>query len=129
MENEQKLFKTLVSGLEYQLEVSFYREEDKTWQRVICTVSDLPFLRTKRLKPHLRSLDKIIEEIEHNGKKFVPQHYGFWTKGKKVGDSILLNDISTGSFAIQDNLEMIQQLHEWHFNVYDLPKEMYIEIK
>ena len=44
-----------------------------------------------------------------------------------VSDGISLDDNGAMLYLLQNNSKAVEKLKEWHFNIYDLPKEMYIE--
>lgn len=77
-----------------------------------------------RFKPLLRPISSLTEEIEHNGKRFVPidklelegyviGYNGFSiTIGQEEGYSF--------GYAIDVYNQIIQKLHEWHFDTANL---------
>lgn len=77
-------------------------------------------------KPILRDLSDLTKEITHNGDEFVPDELLF---------NLGLNDMNPGwEGLIKDEVYMntlqwgiIQKLFEWHFNVFNLPEELYIK--
>lgn len=78
-------------------------------------------------KPILRPLSDLTKEIEVNGEKFIPANKLFDNKHpdfiKALVDKLFLSEIETNlSYA------RIRKLFEWHFNVFDLPKELWIDI-
>ncbi len=80
---------------------------------------------TPRAKLLLRPLPDLIREIEHNGQKFIPS--------QAIHEDELFQSIvgmfSIGEFGIEDlNYGIIIKLFEWHFNVFNLPQELWIDI-
>lgn len=77
------------------------------------------------LKPVLFDLSMLTEEIEHNGKKFIPVEKLF-----KLG----FTDLSDGwEVLIRDEIYLntlqwgvMKRLFEWHFNLF-LPNHLYIK--
>lgn len=98
-------------------------------------------------KPLLHSLNKLTEPILEGG--LIPIVELAKIHDKKInwclsGQSAVGNgytfyyDMAYGSFVgcygfpvipnpINFQIELFEKLKEWHFNIYDLPKEMYIE--
>ena len=102
----------------------------------------------------LRPLSDLTKEIEHNGEKFVPiielclmreimsksTNRNIFTVGIEHGDKYVAHfhnhvfflDAEFMSFHSDTNqscdhqYEMFEKLFEWHFNVFDLPKHLWI---
>lgn len=84
-------------------------------------------------KPILYDLSYLTKEIEHEGEKFVPikklKKYGFYRV--ENDEYILRREGSFGSWSGYYNCEalpyyIIQMLLEWHFNVFGLPEDQFI---
>ena len=69
----------------------------------------------EHIKPILRPLSDLSEKIEHEGKKFVPMN-----KLPRVG----VYDVRDLECSYLD----MQKLFEWHFNVFDLPQKLWVDI-
>ena len=85
------------------------------------------------IKPHRRPMSDLTKPIEHNGEKFTPIDeffilYGGGFKNKKAFlktgfiDGILYSPYETYTYSL------ITKLFEWHFNVFNLPKELFVDI-
>lgn len=78
----------------------------------------------KDFKPGLRPLSDLTKEIEHNGKKFIPI--------KRIEELTGINDEYFGweTEAITKWLtyDAMVLLFEWYFNVFDLPKNLWVDI-
>lgn len=73
------------------------------------------------VKLHLYSLDRLTQEIEHNGERFIPS--------KKLGlkEIDILTLKAWGEHSGRLLHTDFEKLLEWHFNVFCLSKEEYIE--
>lgn len=86
------------------------------------SVTKEPFLRYKdvsfgldQVKPYKRPLSQLTQEIEHNGERFVPYlRLGGRPNLKDYDIDYLSKNINHISFGL------IQQLIEWHFDIYGL---------
>lgn len=86
------------------------------------------------LKPHLHGLDKITQEIRVGEKTFIPAQV-LWSVEVEEEDrfelygaipeywSACIACIKQGSLSYKET----QKLISWHFNVFSIPKELYIE--
>ena len=79
-------------------------------------------------KPILRPWSDLTKEIEVNGKKFVPM-----TELHSMSDySEYLSQIEEDVYEMNTPFrwphEIFQKLIEWHFNVYNLPEHLFIDI-
>lgn len=81
------------------------------------------------ITPILRPLSDLTKEIEHNGEKFVPYKRlleAHIKDGKHYRD--IMYCIQPAKFyIIFMPYQSMQKLFEWHFNVFDLPEELYIK--
>lgn len=67
------------------------------------------------IKPILKPLSMITEEIEHNGERFVPY------QKLNISKSSIENFIDDDIYIMQwVNYEQGEKLIEWHFDVFDL---------
>lgn len=66
-------------------------------------------------KPFLYDVSMINKEILYNGEVIIP------TEDLEIGDYDLLYDVSFLPF------EVVQQLLKWKINIFNLPKERYID--
>lgn len=85
---------------------------------------DLYSVLENGMKPLLRPLSYITEQIEHNGERFVPIDK-FELEGYVIGYngfSITIGQEEGYSFgyAIDVYNQIIQKLHEWHFDTSNL---------
>jgi hypothetical protein len=79
----------------------------------------------KDFKPALRPLSDLTKEIEHNGEKFVP--YNKLTK--EISNKAWLSEIKINlSRPVYLPYFMVEKLFEWHFDVFNLPPELWIDI-
>lgn len=94
-------------------------------------------------KPLLHSLDKLTEPILDGGlipivelAKMVKKEYEWAVLRNNVCSCTFYSfTYRYNSFYLKDSsyrlvmgqLELFEKLKEWHFNIYDLPKKMYIE--
>lgn len=93
-------------------------------------VSDAEHLNT--IRPHLFPMDMISKEITHKGEAFIPQVFLM----EKYGIEVKQFDNTTGynyffkGFRNGLNLKEFEsyrnQLLEWHFNVFNLPEDQFI---
>lgn len=131
-----------------------YKTNDKLFLNIGCRYDEKGFPLTQKsfisekheFKPLLHSLEKLTEPILEGGlipivellkiihpKEDYTSKYGlisvsevghpcaWYTYSANFSLTIWLNDLEKTPFWI------IEKLKEWHFNIYDLPKEMYIE--
>lgn len=75
-----------------------------------------------KCKPYLYSLDCLTKEIEHNGEKFVPYQEASMSQYDIDNVQGKMWDIGIVPFHI------VQKLFEWHFNVFNLPENEWINI-
>lgn len=105
--------------------------ESKTLQ---IRVSRFPYrlrFSFSEIKPILRPLSDLTKEIEVNGEKFVPYDYFYddpendWFDG-----NVWLNYMFEGNIDKTDlnfiPYYIVQKLLEWHFNIFDLPENLYV---
>jgi len=100
-------------------------------------------------KPRLHSMENIIKPILkdglipiielakmfHKSKEYKVTHYNNITSDEKrySVNCCVENDNSRYMYfqintdVLNESAKIVEQLKEWHFNIYDLPKEMYIE--
>ena len=64
-----------------------------------------------QVKPILRPLSQLTQEIEHNGEKFFPFKKLGWGNGTQVIPTILNGKINQNEY---------QKLLEWHFDIFGL---------
>ena len=73
------------------------------------------WLHVNNYKPILRPLSQLTQEIEHNGKKFVPKDLLIsWNIG------IYNSDEGINLYFDEVCYEDIQKLLEWHFDIFGL---------
>lgn len=150
MENK-KLELTLCGMIPYKLKGTTYYSEDDIEPCTLdysdginnqCDIASWLFGKNKTL-PHLHSIDKLSDPILKGG--LIPIIELAKMTNLKLNWAILDDGICgnnfykfayrNGSFVIKDSsyrvvenqLELFEKLKEWHFNIYDLPKKMYIE--
>lgn len=80
-------------------------------------------------KPILRNLSSLTKEIEHNGERFVPLNKlkyiinDFDTFGSNDISDIFIGDTNRNygtEYYFNDTIEIVQKMHEWHFDLYGL---------
>ncbi len=74
--------------------------------------------KLKEVKPVLYPLEYLTKEIEHEGEKFVPQN-----KLRHLDLEWLIN---SDKLIMKTNYEDVLKLLEWHFNVFQLPEDQFI---
>lgn len=111
-------------GLNIQIELD---DGDIYSERIIGLDEELAIIESGdcmigNFKPIFHPLSRLTEEIEHDGEKFVPiQH-------EELVGSDIVRDFSKGLIHYDlIKYGVIQKLFEWHFNVFDLPEELYIK--
>ena len=87
----------------------------------------------KEVKPFLHDLSSLTKEIEHNGERFVPDSvlyelFPYVVQSTYQEYSDLIQQYTTDGLDFCDVLQynIINKLFEWHFNVFDLPKHLWI---
>lgn len=107
---------------------------------------------TEGCKPLLRPLSDLTKEIEHDGKRFVPieeviKLMGFspnytkmldWQYRKVtentefivIGSEVAKKELIVwmGKDTLRTEYWVIQKLISWHFNVFNLPQDLFIDI-
>jgi len=126
MTNERKLELTLWGLYPYGLKM-VNPENNTVWDFTIYTTKI-----HKHHLPLLHSLDKLTEPILEGGLIPLTELYKLWLVKTKRTDCTEYQ--LAFSFDYSSNLRkdwlpfwMFEKLKEWHFNIYDLPSEMYIE--
>lgn len=96
--------------------------------------NDMTYVNFKHyVLPKLHSLDKLTEPILDGG--LIPivelakiSDLNNDTHELRYENNLFVLYNKDGYYQINDNnFYFIEKLKEWHFNIYDLPKEMYIE--
>lgn len=74
----------------------------------------------------LRPLSILNDEIQHNGKKFIPMQY-LYKHFPPLTKSIegMYNDLQN---PLNHRYDVVEKLFEWKFNVFNLPKELCIDV-
>jgi hypothetical protein len=72
------------------------------------------WLHISKYKPKLRPLSQLTQEIEHNGKKFVPIDYFLDTDCDDILNAVQIKDLRHLPY------NLIEKLLEWHFDIYGL---------
>lgn len=134
MTNKRKLELTLCGTLPYVLKVSVKRKIYPIWEQLkkwnVKNFYDYFKSKSYEVKPILFSMDRLTEPVLEGG--LIPivelekEYSGFYFA---FTDNQLLVKRKNSNiyFDIDHTNQIIEQLKEWHFNVYDLPKEVYIE--
>lgn len=84
---------------------------------------DSDYFRFEKIKPLLRPLSDLYKEMEHEGERFVPAENLFNQYELKFGDN---GDFYLDYYSIGETdspwtgYGIIQQLLEWHFDVFGL---------
>jgi len=80
------------------------------------------------IKPHWRPLSDLMEEIDHNEEKFIPLERLACKWDTKTDNEYFFEAEYAGERSyLLEMVPMMEQLLEWHFNVFDLPEELYIK--
>lgn len=156
MDNQKKLELTICGMLPYGLKCSFSTDEIYTLNGIVnkdLWVKELTYPADSFLcKPHLHSLDKLTEPILDGGLIPIVELAKTAFKDWKwnIINNMCVSKIEEANYYFQFNegvfecfsfnkgggitgmyfgnhLNLFEKLKEWHFNIYDLPKEMYIE--
>jgi hypothetical protein len=82
-------------------------------------------------KPILRPLSDLTKEIEHEGESFIPKDslhidYAFDYFDENVHSISLIEGFGFDVELFPYGL--VQKLYEWHFNVHDLPADLWVDI-
>jgi len=155
MENQRKLELTLCGmfpyGLKFQLDTSecestfmsypivtltgVFTDEEYSKTRYKSSKNKIGNCELKHLKPLLHSFDKLTEPILDGGlipieelikiTGIVSCKYPDW----KLDNQLNFLAISTESYSLDFDtyFKISEKLKQWHFNIYDLPSDMYIE--
>lgn len=108
--------KHLAAYLPYGVKCQWVRQDDKEVIESTITISDYDFLiRRNNAKPILLPLSDLTKEIEHNGKKFVPNYDSDF----KYFITYELDDFIE-SIPHSLNYDQMQKLLEWHFDIFGL---------
>lgn len=117
----------LCMSIPHKIMIQWLREDDNTYQISQLSISDAPFLLSKKHKPICRPLSDLTKPIEHNGEKFIPIERlleditNAWRLCKldyPNNSKGLYNDIISNIEACE--FWLIQNLVEWHFDIADL---------
>ena len=131
MNNERKLELTLCGMLPYGLKCKFTTDEVYTligivnkdlWLKELTYPAD-----SFSCKPLLHSLDELTEPILEGG--LIPINE-LWRMIKYEARPDIYNPnwLSRSFLSLEtEPFWITEKLKEWHFNIYDLPKEMYIK--
>jgi hypothetical protein len=76
------------------------------------------------MKPILRQLSDLTKEIEANGEKFVPSE----KLAVHLFDFDFLDMVINRKNTKGIPFWVVQKLFEWHFNVFNLPENLFIDI-
>ncbi|ASK29705.1 hypothetical protein CEY12_06125 [Chryseobacterium sp. T16E-39] len=87
-----------------------------------------PYYEAKKVKPILYPLDMLTQEIEHEGEKFIPlrkvlEEYHFDLT--KMDEKYILS-FKEALFEVDMSYKTAQMLLSWHFNIFQLPEDLYI---
>jgi len=132
MTNERKLELTLCGLVPHKAKCSYtlsdvikLSSEQKDEIRESDLTADNLRFNILYSKPLLHSLDKLTEPILEGG--FIPVELilNDWNTMVLSGEEYKEKDLPKNP-AYMENW-IVECLKEWHFNIYDLPKEMYIE--
>lgn len=109
-------------GLKYNL-----KERSKHDIREL-DASTLVYKNINRIQPILHPLSDLTKPIQHNGEEFAPFEY--WNEiGLRSSDSYILNDAGqTPAWINGASWNVMQKLFEWHFNVFNLPDYLWIDV-
>lgn len=121
-------------------------EEGKEWmgiktiigmhdETVMQSLNNFPYIirfHVSKIKPILRPLSDLTKEIEVNGERFVPIIHLkklFNLRMYQFMDNKIYS-LNYGVFIDYTQLpyNVIQKLIEWHFNVFNLPENLYVDI-
>lgn len=127
-------FEQVIPYLNYELKASFY---DGAPELVIGidvveeTIEGLDFGASdldEGFRPILHPLSMLTQEIEHDGEKFVPIEVIEWRLNiLPHTDHNGIGLWMCGSQRADASLDNFNKLFEWHFNVFNLPEELYIK--
>lgn len=131
--NKDELIRIYSAYLPYQLRIcdsvhnpDFILDEDNVGD----VLHDAEHLYT--IKPYLYDLSYLTKEIEHEGKKFVPQEiliekYGIEVKkfDNVAGYNYFFKGFRNG-LNFKDFENYRNQLLEWHFNIFQLSEDQFI---
>ena len=129
----------LAPYLPYGLEIMFeYRANFKCdpnyFKRLKLEGSNISIIGKKTYsivssKPILRPLSDFKKEIDFNGEKFVPKHNihladpdGYYSSYEldEIEDKIITSPVEIIPYCF------VQKLLEWHFNVFNLPRNLFV---
>jgi len=89
----------------------------------------------KEIKPILRPLSDLTKEIVHNGEKFVPLEKLFGDEWKQREWEFMPYFVQHTFNCSNGKVEpkfipywIVEKLFEWHFNVFNLPEHLWIDI-
>lgn len=135
MNKETLTLKELAPYLPYDLKCYWGRGKRKVsiskpierYLFLINQKSDLAEGVLENIKPCLRNLSQLTQEIEHNGERFVPaRRIGFGMNHKAEINKDYLLQMS----RFKDIYSAYEKLFEWHFDVFGLiPRSLALEIK
>ena len=78
--------------------------------------ADIEWLRLDEIKPYMRHLSQLTEEIEYNGERFVPVDVIF-KEQKYVKVSDYLSDFTKDIASHSLSYSAMQMLIKWHFDI------------
>lgn len=87
--------------------------------------------KSKLYKPILRPLSDLTKEIEHNGERFVPIERLACLYDFELSDRYFIRMYIDGGYTtslLELPYILVQKLLEWHFNVFNLPEDLYVDI-
>ena len=79
-------------------------------------------------KPILRPLSDLTKEIEVNGEKFVPFERLCLMSDYSEYMQQIEEDVYEMNTPVRWPYEIVEKLFEWHFNVFNLPEHLWVDI-
>lgn len=89
------------------------------------------YLQNNWIRPLLRPLSDLTKEIEHNGERFVPIERLACLYDFELSDRYFIRMYIDGGYTtslLELPYILVQKLLEWHFNVFNLPEDLYVDI-
>lgn len=134
MKTKEELLKIYSAYLPYEIDFRFCHGWSETIMRLhsVCfdkeVVNDNVYLQPKNIEPILYSMDMLTKEIEHKGERIIPNEY----INSKCDKYFTPHDWDAVIFINSENIGsvphvLVQQLLEWHFNVFGLDESEFIK--
>lgn len=108
----------LVYSLLSDLKIQWIRSEDNSIQISSLTISDYPWLiKQRNVKPILRPLSDLTNEINYNGEKFIPIEVIKSIRSIVNPSIYFISDFKTSIKSGLISFDLIQMLITWHFDI------------